>query len=85
MEEDDEVKEKTHMDDYERLAVMTIVGLHDFIKVSTSASFKSFALILCIDAPESATNSFLKFQRRCKQGTYFPETRRMLLFGAPLI
>ena len=24
------------------LAVMTIVGLHDFVKVSTSASFKSF-------------------------------------------
>ena len=38
------------------LAVMTIVGLHDFIKVSISASFKSFLLIICIDAPESTTN-----------------------------
>ena len=36
---------------------MTIVGLHDFVKVSISASFKSFLLIMCIDAPESTTNS----------------------------
>ena len=39
------------------LAVMTIVGLHDFVRVSNSASFKSFLLIICIDAPESTTNS----------------------------
>ena len=40
------------------LAVMTIVGLHDFVKVSTiSAEFKSFLLIMCIDAPESTTHS----------------------------
>ena len=39
------------------LAVMTIVGLHDFVKVSISAEFKSFVLIMCIDAPESTTNS----------------------------
>ena len=39
------------------LAVMTIVGLHDFVKVSISASLKSFLLIMCIDAPESTTNS----------------------------
>ena len=39
------------------LAVMTIEGLHDFVKVSISASFKSFLLIICIDAPESTTNS----------------------------
>ena len=39
------------------LAVMTIVGPHDFVKVSISASFKSFSLIICIDAPESTTNS----------------------------
>ena len=31
---------------------MTIVGLHDFVKVSIS-----FLLIICIDAPESTTNS----------------------------
>ena len=30
--------------------------LHDFVKVSISASFKSFLLIICIDAPESTTN-----------------------------
>ena len=39
------------------LGVMTIVGLHDFIKVSISALLKSFLLIICIDAPESTTNS----------------------------
>ena len=39
------------------LAVMTIVGLHDFVKVSISALLKSFLLIICIDAPESTTNS----------------------------
>ena len=36
---------------------MIIVGLHDFVKVSISASLKSFLLIICIDAPESTTNS----------------------------
>ena len=39
------------------LVVMTIAGLHDFVKVSISASLKSFLLIMCIDAPESTTNS----------------------------
>ena len=39
------------------LAVMTIVGLHDFVKVSISALLRSFLLIICIDAPESTTNS----------------------------
>ena len=39
------------------LAVMTIVGLHDFVKVSISALLRSFVLIMCIDAPESTTNS----------------------------
>ena len=36
---------------------MTIVGLHDFVKVSISASLKSFLMIMCIDAPESTTKS----------------------------
>ena len=36
---------------------MTIVGLHDFVKVSISASLKSFLLIICIDAPEPTTKS----------------------------
>ena len=39
------------------LAVMIIVGLRDFVKVSISASLKSFLLIICIDAPESTTIS----------------------------
>ena len=39
------------------LVVMTIVGLHDFVKVSISASLKSFLLIMCMNAPESTTNS----------------------------
>ena len=39
------------------LAVMTLVGLHDFVKESISASLRSFLLIMCIDAPESTTNS----------------------------
>ena len=39
------------------LAVMTIVGLQDFVKVSILAEFKSFLLIMCIDALESTTNS----------------------------
>ena len=40
-----------------QLAVVTVVGLRDFVKVSISAEFKSFLLIMCIDAPESTTNS----------------------------
>ena len=38
------------------LAVMTIVGLHDFVKVSNSAEFKSFLLIMCIDAQSTANS-----------------------------
>ena len=36
---------------------MTVVGLLDVVTVSNSAEFKSFLLIMCIDAPESTTNS----------------------------
>ena len=36
---------------------MTIVGLHDFVKVSNSASLKSILLIMCIVALELTTNS----------------------------
>ena len=35
---------------------MTVVGLLDVVKVSISAEFKSFLLIMCIDALESTTN-----------------------------
>ena len=41
------------------LAVMTVAGLHDFVKVSISALLKSFLLIMCIEAPESTTNFFV--------------------------
>ena len=51
------------------LAVMTIVGLHDFVKVSISASLKSFLLIMCIDAPESSTN-FLSSGLRVDAGRH---------------
>ena len=36
---------------------LTVVGLHDFVKVSISASLKSFLLIRCIDAPEAMIGS----------------------------
>ena len=67
------------------LAVMTIEGLHDFVKVSISAEFKSFLLIMCIDAPESTTNSRSSGLRFDGADTYFPKVRRMLLIHAPLI
>ena len=52
---------------------MTIVRLHDFVKVSISASFKSFLS----DAPESTNKfSFLKFQRWCRQAPIFPEDEK---------
>ena len=38
-------------------AVMTVVVRIDTRTVSMSAEFKSFSLSMCIDAPESATNS----------------------------
>ena len=39
------------------LALGTVVGLLDVVTVSNSVEFKSFLLIVCIDAPESTTNS----------------------------
>ena len=36
---------------------MTVVGLLDVVTVSNSVEFQSFLLIMCIDAPESTTNS----------------------------
>ena len=49
--------------------VVTIVGLHDFVKVSISASLKSFLLIMCIDVPESTTN-FLSSGLRVDAGRH---------------
>ena len=66
------------------LAVMTIVGLHDFVKVSISASLKSFLLIICIDAPESTTNSRSPGLRFDAGKHQFSEGEKMLLFLAPL-
>ena len=37
--------------------IMTVVAHLDLVEVSNSADFKSFLLIMCIDAPESTTNS----------------------------
>ena len=67
------------------LAVMTIVGLHDFVKVSISALFKSFLLIMCFDALESTTNSRSSSLRVDAGKHPFPKVRRILLFHAPLI
>ena len=39
------------------VCTLTVVGFFDVVKVSNSAEFKSFLLIMCIDALESATNS----------------------------
>ena len=39
------------------LAVITVVGILDFGRVSGSAELKSFSISMCIDAPESTTNS----------------------------
>ena len=65
---------------------MTIVGLHDFVKISISAEFKSFLLIMCIDAPESTTNS--RFSRLRFDGAskhLFFRKREECWFISPLI
>ena len=36
---------------------MNLARLHDFVKGSISALLRSFLLIMCVDAPESTTNS----------------------------
>ena len=64
---------------------MTIVGLNDFVKVSISAEFKSFLLIMCKDAPESTTNSLSSGLRVDGTSTYFPKVRRMLFYFSALI
>ena len=53
------------------LAVLTVVGLHDFVQGSISALLKSFWLIMCIDALESTTNSFLRSKSWCRQAPIF--------------
>ena len=63
------------------LAVMTIVGLHDFAKVSISASLKSFLLIICIDAPESTTNSLSSNLRIDASRHLFSESEKNAAFS----
>ena len=63
------------------LAVMTVVGLHDFVKVSISAIFKSFFLVICIDAPESHNKfSFLRSKRVDAGRHQFSEGEKMLFY-----
>ena len=65
---------------------MTIVGLHDFVKVSISAEFKSFWLIICIDAPESTTNSRSSDLRLDARRHLFSEgEKNVALLFSPLI
>ena len=49
------------------LTVLIVVGLHDFVKVSISASLRSFLLIMCIDAPESTAESLASSGRFFRQ------------------
>ena len=67
------------------LAVMTIVGLHDFVKISISAEFKSFLLNKCIDAPESTTNSRSSNLRFDAGRHLFSEGEGILFRVSPLI
>ena len=65
---------------------MTIVGLHDFVKVSISASLRSFMLIMCIDTPESTTNSLSSgFNVDARQAPIFRRREECCSIGAPLI
>ena len=66
---------------------MTIVGLHDFVKVSISASHKSFLLIIRIDAPESTTSSRSSGLTIDASKHLFSKkkVRRLLLNFSPLI
>ena len=57
---------------------MTIAGLHDFVKVSNAAEFKSFLLIMCIDAPGSTTKSL-------SSGLIVDGAGRLLFYVSPLI
>ena len=67
------------------LAVMTIVGLHDFVKESISASLKSFLLIICIDALESTTNSRSSGLRFDAGAPFFPKCEKNVTLFSPQI
>ena len=68
------------------LAVMTVVGTLDVVKVSISAEFKSFLLIMCIDVPESTTNSLSSGSRFDGAGRHpFSEGEKNAVLFSPLI
>ena len=58
-----------------------IVGLNDFVKVSISALLKTLLFIMCIELRNRQQILFLQVSTSMQGGTYFPETRRMLLFS----
>ena len=55
------------------LAVTTVVAFVDYRRVSSSSELKSFLLSMCIDAPESTTNSRSSgiFRRGCQRCPFF--------------
>ena len=61
------------------MAVMTVVRLLDVVKVYNSAEFKSFLLIMCIDAPESTTTSLSSSLRVDGAGRHLSFNFRILL------
>ena len=68
------------------LAVMNVVGHLDVVKVSNSAEFKSFLLIMCIDAPESTSNSVSSGLRVDGAGRHlFSEGEKNAALFSPLI
>ena len=66
---------------------MTVVGLLDVVvKVSISAEFKSFLLIMCIDALESTTNFLSSGLRFDGAGRHqFSEGEKNAVLFSPLI
>ena len=64
---------------------MTDVGHLEILTVSNSAEFKSFLLIMCIDAPDFTTNSLSSGLVLDGEGRHhFPQARRMQLCVSPI-
>ena len=62
-------------------AVKTVIGLLDVVTVSNSALLRSFLLIMCIDAPESTTNSLSSGVIDDGEGSYqFSEGEKNVVF-----
>ena len=63
-----------------------LFGLFDVVKLSNSAEFKSFLLIMCIDASESTTNSLSSGLRVDGAGKHqFSEREKNAVLFSPLI